>query len=345
MKIVFYDKDPYVGGKEEATYQLLKYLNDKENIYYAYNGSIDGIILKKVSEYAQIINLNEVGDAIECDVVVYCTVWGYTNQIVAKKRGLWVHGLITDAKASIFKEKFDFIVFVSQTTKDFYINKIDNVSQKYVIYNIINKEKLFENANEFYEIKKGKDITLCTVSRLSPEKGIKKIQFIANMLKKANLHYVWYVIGDGTNESYVKELKDLFKSYQNIIFMGKMENPHKIVRQCDFIVQLSSQETQCLSVLEAKMLGVNAILSDLPAFREFFNNEIFSDNSYSYGMIRKIKEKMKEPKKEYIYNENKEIWKEILYGKEENKDNRPTRTTTRTTKNTKKVSKTKGKNL
>jgi glycosyltransferase involved in cell wall biosynthesis len=342
MKTVFYDHEPYLGGKEIATYQVLKYLNDKKNNIYAYTGEMSDIIREKIGQYAQIVNLNDTGDALECDTVIFCTIWHYTKQILGKKRVLWVHGLNPDTKSAIYSERFDDIVFVSETTKKFYEKKIPYKTNLHVIYNIVDIEYLKERASEFYPIKKGRDLTLVTVSRLSPEKGIPKLQFIASMLQRTNLHYMWYIVGGTRDEKYKAELKRIYKNYPNIHFMGEMENPHKIVGQCDFIVQLSNLETQNLAVLDGKLLGLTAILSELPAFKEFYPDEIYVHSGYGFTLMNEIKKRLKEPKKEYVYKVNKGKWKEIIYyGNNATNVKKKNENRTSSTSNTKKVSRSK----
>lgn len=317
IKIAYYDHVPYLGGKEMATLELIKAMEDKE-VYYVYSGKPrDMKLFEMFKPYCNIVDLEETGEAFECDVVIWETVWQYDPRIIAKKKILVLHGIGGIGQQSVFnKIKFDKIVAISESCAKFYRTKFGLECE--VIHNIIDINKIIEKSKEPYilPLGKGRDLTLCTNSRLGSEKGIEKLQFLARILCFSKVKFVWYVVGDFVADKFKERMLKIYSNIPNVVFLGKMDNPHKVVIQCDFIVQLSTLETQGLSVAEAKILGKRAILSDIPAFREFFPNDIIIKNGgYDKSLVERIM-KIKDIKPEpYVYDNSKAIkrWKEIIY--------------------------------
>lgn len=307
-KVVIYDHDPFVGGKESAYFELAKGLKDK-NIIFAYTGSIDPIILNRMSSTCTIIDMNKSGKQIDCDVCIYSTVWHIETRIKAKEKMiLWLHGMTK--RLNVNKTiKFTHFVSVSETCASFYRRHygIDSI----VINNFVDMANIIRKSKEKYALPfgSGKDITLVTVSRISYEKGIEKLQYIARGLEKLGKDYKWYVVGEFNDPKLKEKIQTIYSHFPNIIFMGNMDNPHKLVRLCDVLVQLSVEETQGISPLEAKMLGKPLVLSDIKAFREFYPHDI-KVTAYDETTIKKILEKKATP---FKYKNDIKKWKELIY--------------------------------
>ena len=62
--------------------------------------------------------------------------------------------------------------------------------------------------------------------------------------------------GGLTREEYEEQTKEHFE------WLGFIKNPHKIVKQCDYSVLLSDDETWGLVLTEAMLLGVPCIATD-----------------------------------------------------------------------------------
>lgn len=311
-KIVVYDHDPFVGGKESASYELIKALNDKD-IIYAYTGSIHEIVYNRMNSICTVLNMNENGDTIECDTCIYSTVWHIETRFKAKDNMiLWFHGMNPHTGHLLKAINFTDYVAVSETCRNYYLKQF-GINSK-VIYNLIDVKALIEKSKEPYELPfgKGKDITICTVSRISYEKGIEKLPFIGNGINKLGYDYKWYIIGEYNSNIMRDKIGKIYQHTKDFHFLGNMDNPHKVTIQCDFIAQFSPVETQGLSVTEGRLLGKPAILSDIPAFREFFPNDIFV-KAVDQSTIKNIMEKKPVP---FEYRNDLDKWIKLIYKSE-----------------------------
>ena len=120
------------------------------------------------------------------------------------------------------------------------------------------------------------------------------------LLDKAGISYMWLVF---TNSGRVI-------NNSNIIFSQPKLDILKYIQEADFLVQLSSSEAFCYSVVESLMLGVPVIVTDLPVYKEIGLND---DNSIRLSLdfaeipIDRITKNYK-----FTYKPPKDTWGDIL---------------------------------
>lgn len=103
-----------------------------------------------------------------------------------------------------------------------------------------------------------KVLKLISATRLSEEKGKDEMIKLGNILDNAKIPYLWLVF---TND--YKEIKN-----PNIIYMDPRLDIDSYIANSDYLVQLSSSESFCFSVVQAEMLGVPVIVRDLDIWNE-----------------------------------------------------------------------------
>ena len=80
---------------------------------------------------------------------------------------------------------------------------------------------------------------------------------------KRNIDFKWFIVGSSYYEELENKIKSMFTKYgDRFVFLGMKQNPYKILKQCDYLVQLSDDETWGLTITEAKLLNVPCIISD-----------------------------------------------------------------------------------
>ena len=205
----------------------------------------------------------------------------------------WVHNDISkvfgnNKKAQIkqhidkwFYKKYDKIVFVSEQNKKVFENVYGNISERKVIYNYIDKErvlrlsedKIHENNNrdgasnatdimkKCNEVKKN----IVIVSRLVKQKAIDRIIRVHKKLIDENLKHKIYVIGEGEQEEYLTQMAKELQVNDSIIFLGKKENPYPYIKEGDFFALLSYFEGYGIVIEEAKILNKPLLLTNTAA--------------------------------------------------------------------------------
>jgi len=227
-------------------------------------------MLNELSKYSKVINL-EKEEKIEVDYLVSCSMRLHLYDIVKKiKRHrtiLWVHQVVnlTDSILySVARETLDGIVTVSKTICQQLENNFSDLKSKIkTIYNVIDKDIVIEKSQVTCNLDLSRELNLVTVARICKDKGFDRMLVLAKNLKEAGIDFKWYVIGDNFNKDEANEIKDSFNEFEdNFQWLVFLDNPHNIVKQCDYSVLLSSNETWGLVLTETMCLGIPCISTD-----------------------------------------------------------------------------------
>lgn len=269
-KIMFFFPLIYIGGTETALLNLIKKLKGYD-VYVGYaNDSSDKHMLKELSKYSKVVNL-EKEDNVEVDYLVSCSMrfhlYDIVKKIKRKKTILWVHQVVnlTDSiLSSACRSMVDCVVTVSKTISEQLENTFEDLKSKVkTIYNVIDKDAVVKKAKKHCKLELSKQLNLVTVARVCNDKGFGRMLVLAKDLKEAGIDFKWYVIGDNFNKIEADTIKESFSEFNdNFIWLGFLNNPHNIVKQCDYSVLLSSNETWGLVLTEAMCLGVPCISTD-----------------------------------------------------------------------------------
>ena len=244
MKNVFYMKKiSSIGGVESYFYYLSKLYDD----FIVYYREGDG---EQVKRLAQNVEVRKYTEPIKCERF-FCS-YGYDIEVEAKE---YYHIIHYDALNVGFtpmqNEGFKYIGVSKVACKGFEA-KTGNKCE--LIYNPVPIEKP--------KVAKKPGINLISVTRLTSEKGGKRIEKLSRMLDKAHIDYKWTIY---TNK--YKRYKSRLTS-PNIILKPQQLDIMQEVAEASFLVQLSDCESFGLSVCEALILGTPVIITDLEAFKE-----------------------------------------------------------------------------
>ncbi|OJG16787.1 glycosyl transferase [Enterococcus canintestini] len=128
--------------------------------------------------------------------------------------------------------------------------------------------------NRFVSFPDAKDqyYNIITMGRLSPEKQQDKlIMAFAKVIKKIPKLRL-YILGDGPMKN---ELIDLVKQLQlsnSIFFLGHLDNPFQILKECQLFTLTSAYEGQPMVLLEAMALQVPVATTRIPATEYVLDN-------------------------------------------------------------------------
>lgn len=189
---------------------------------------------------------------------------------------------VTSHDAQIYP-RFDKIVVLSPNCKMGMIRKIPSLSDKIVVIsNLIDGEKITRLSEEDCLINIDAQIlNFVTVARIDHEKQIDKILLIANRMKKRGIEFHWYVVGDGPEREEIEKKNKEMELTDSISFLGHLENPYPVMKNCDKLVLLSKYEGTPVTIDEAMVLGIGVVAPKIGGIEEqtkCYNNVCLFDN-------------------------------------------------------------------
>ena len=220
---------------------------------------------------------------VSADVVLAYALAPLTTMILgalstAKYKAVWVHCLLDDdvdyyRPAAPFLKKYQTVFCVSEAVKESFCRHFPACADKAVVmYNLIDPKEIRTLAEEKVIPPIADTFTLCTVTRISPQKGTEMIPEIVRRLIDDGYRVKWYLIGDGEKRETVEQLAEVCGVTDRIIFCGTVKNPYPYMKCCDVCVQPSGSEGYGLSVQEARVLCKPIVTTDIPAMHEQFTD-------------------------------------------------------------------------
>ena len=142
--------------------------------------------------------------------------------------------------------------------------------------------------------------SICTVGRLSYEKGNDRLIEASILLLKKGYNFNVYFIGDGAEkERLINSVKES-EFEKHFHFLGFQKNPYAIVNRCNIFVCPSRVEGFSTAVTEAVVLGKPVISTDVSGAKEILgdSNEygLVVENS-TEGIVSGIEELLSDPQK------------------------------------------------
>ena len=279
MKIVFYNETILSGGIEKCIELLIEYLYLEHEIEIVYTDEkkLDPNIVSILQKKANVHKLNS-NEVITADVCIWCRIYlDYENlkkQIIASKNILWVHSNPREKENCIldnteFINNLDRIICVSDTVKrQLLVRKEAEVIHNFLPNNIkqLAEEKIEEDI--FADTEK---LKFLTVSRLSRGKGFERVLKLVKILKDKKINFEYIVIGKGRTEE--TRIKDMFKDFSEVRFIGYKENPYPYIKKADYLVQLSDYESWGNVITESKYLNIPVIVTSFNSAYEQIEND------------------------------------------------------------------------
>lgn len=205
----------------------------------------------------------------EFDIAVAYSSFSFPALYVAKKvnakeKWLWVHydvsknGGINTYFANIIYPLYNVINIVSKEAKKTFEQKFPKFAGiTRLCYNVvpIDQIKFLADAYET-PVFNGDCLNLCTIGRISKEKGQDLALCALSQLKLKGVNIRWVFIGGGSSFfDYCKSLSNELGLEDSIIFTGPLLNPYPYLKNCDIYVQPSLNEGYCISIAEARIFN------------------------------------------------------------------------------------------
>lgn len=259
------------------------------------NISVDNALM--LSNYANIIC--EPNQTIECDVCLITSVLVDEEMFkLIKYKGIYqmIHSDWTQMK-KIWDWQFreydsnTKYISVSECAKESFIKEYGKKSV--VIPNIILVDK--------------PQLRLLSCTRLTEEKGYKRMCELCDLFDKYDISYTWEVYGTNPLN---------YPNYGNMILHNPIKNAQSIMPNYDYVVQLSDTESMCITMYESLMQGTPVLVTPFPNALEDVKN---GENGYILPFDMNLKKKdisniVKKIPTDVHYEQKGviDLWKKIL---------------------------------
>ena len=232
---------------------------------------------------------------ISCDTLIVNNLLDHMPCSVKKydKKIRVIHGCkLYDEWVIPKDDNYDYVIPVSEAVKESFNDEI-----------IQNKCRVINNIT--YPTETIPALRLISATRLSEEKGGKRIVELAKMMNSANIPFIWTIF---TNSK-------LPENVNGIILMKPQLNISPYIASSDYLIQLSDTEGFGYSLVEALELGVPIITTPV----ESLNAIGFEDKKHGYvipfDMNFDVRQIINKPKKfNFKYDNDSRVkqWIEIL---------------------------------
>ena len=191
----------------------------------------------------------------------------------AKKKIAWMHTDYRTLSVDVEEgykiwNQFDYIAAISEECWRSFCEKYPLLENKLVlIENIINPQFIEQQSRCFDvgdEMADDGSIKLLSVGRFCTAKNFDNIPQICKCLLQSGLDVKWYLIGYGGCEKLIRDKIIEYGMENNVIILGKKENPYPYMANCDVYVQPSRYEGKAVSVREAQCLKKLVAITNYP---------------------------------------------------------------------------------
>lgn len=315
-KLLFAAYSLDIGGIETALLTLIHYL-EKSNKYdiTLVLEKKEGIFLKELSNQIKIVEYTPSDNKIvlirkminaikrvkfilkyknKFDFAINYATYSLADSFVARtasqNNAVWIHNNYLDFfdrnienYKQFFKEinasKFQNIIFVSKFDKNNFERYFPELKSKlHVFNNLIDYQKVIKGAKEKIEVQKQKETIFVNIGRHDEkQKRLTRIIEAVEKLKEENRKCKVLFIGSGPDtEKYKKMVKE--KGLEEYIeFLGAKKNPYPYLATGDCLLMSSEYEGNPVVFIEALILGVPIITTDISDSKEEIENK--------YGLV------------------------------------------------------------
>ena len=254
-----------IGGIETADYQLAKAFKDKNIVFVFRTADIEQAL--RLAQYCEVI-MDDDKMTFETDVLIlanYDSMEHIKGRFKARKVYQQVHADWANMKRmwqwQNFKwtpdEQVDKVLAVSETSVKALQTAFERPIPSVCVPNILTPP------DDTFRV-------FLSLSRFSAEKGADLVVAMAKKFKEAGKHFLWIICGTMSDS----RLNYKLGNDANIVFVPPHIANEGLIKNCDYLVQLSKNESYCYSVHEALACGKPCICTDIPEFRKVIKNGV-----------------------------------------------------------------------
>lgn len=158
------------------------------------------------------------------------------DKVKAKRKILWIHNVYTSLHYNPsfdfnYFNQADYVVTMSESGIQSLQENFPSIKSKFIVLENISNgnliKKLAQEPIQEKEFKDFKGLKLLSVGRLMEQKNYPLAITTASELKKKNINFIWYVIGEGSDRAKLESLiaKESLKNHFKLV--GLRPNPYQ----------------------------------------------------------------------------------------------------------------------
>lgn len=237
--VLFTSQTFEIGGIETFIYSFCKQMSKFYDITVVYD-SISNKQLVRLLEIVPVVK-NDLDTPIECDTLIVNRIGDKIPRNITFKQSIQMAHCIKQQPTWHIPQDRDFIVNVSQASKDSFKEEAEN---GIVIHNLSDG------------VRSHKALLLVSALRVGASDKLgndeRCIKF-SKLLDSAGIHYIWLYFGD----------KPMKNEPENMIYCGMKMDIRPYVAKADYLVQLSGSEAFSYSLLESLICQTPVIVTPL----------------------------------------------------------------------------------
>lgn len=242
------------------------------------------------------------------------------DKVVSKKKIAWFNAKpnfinVTKLYNFNYYSKYDFIVAVSDVTRDQLINSFKSFENKIIVindmlnYQLINKMSNYFTSN--FDISK---FNIVTVARLNFKSKRYDIALEScKILRDKGYDFHWYALGEGDYRTFIEKYIQEYNLDNYFTLLGAKKNPYPYFKAANLYVQTSQFESFGISIAEARLLNIPVVTTNYDTVHMQMKHEKngliteMDPDSVATAIIRMIEDKtLYQNIKDYQRNEKKE---------------------------------------
>lgn len=184
-------------------------------------------------------------------------------------RLVWVHGYDDRLSLKKYYLKADKVICVSKFNAEKLKRALNNNVEVDYSYNPIDETIVQKMGAEDIDISRNNsNLCFVTVGRHSDEKGYMRLMNIVGRLKKEGYNFTLWMIGNGPQHMNLQKQAKSLDIKDIVLFLGEQTNPHKYTSKADVYICSSYAEGYSTACVEACMLGIPVLSTDVSGSRE-----------------------------------------------------------------------------
>ncbi len=208
----------------------------------------------------------------------------YLHSCMKSEQTLRPHLADFDYLFSLYERRYDRLINVSQSSYLANAEHLPHLADRMMyIDNLVDDVRIRSLATE--DDVDPEHTNFVNIGRYAHEKGLDRLISAFSCVHKEHPDTRLYLVGHGPQEMLLKRHALELGVAHAVIFVGKMENPFRLLRKCDCFVMSSRYEGQGIVLLEALVLGIPCISVDIPGPRSILEPQFLYEDS-EQGLVR-----------------------------------------------------------
>ena len=263
-------------------------------IYFRGLGKIIGILPKRLL-YRILIRKKydiEIGYCMTLPIKIIAN-----SKNLGAKHFCWMHGYDDGLTLKKYYLKYDKLICVSKHNSIRAKKEFSEYSNNIIFaHNLVDENLIINKSHEECAIpKKNEYPVLVSVGRQSSEKGFGRLLLILSELKKMNFRFNLWLIGSGPEHHNLLKMVETLNLQDDVFLLGEKKNPHCFTAKADLFVCSSFSEGYSTTCLEACVLGIPVLSTDVSGAKEIIDEAHagmvvgLDDESLKKGIIEILK--------------------------------------------------------